>query len=130
MAPVRTLTVAERLRASPAQEAKNGAVATKAEIVRGIQDLGLNLAGLPLPVGVTRVTLVEKSEFDRVKRDFADDTRTVLADELAAPTAGDYVLVSDRHLAASAASLFPDSDDIQSEIAEATRQLYDALSGR
>ena len=128
-APVRTLTIAERLRASPAQEAKNGAVATKAEIVRGIQDLGLNLAGLPLPVGVTRVTLVEKSEFDRVKRGFADDTRTVLEDDLAAPKAGDYVLVSDRHLAASAASLFPDSDDIQSEIAEATRQLYEARAG-
>ena len=45
----RTMTIAERLKQPPANEAKNYAVATKADIVRIIQALDIELAGLPVP---------------------------------------------------------------------------------
>lgn len=112
-APVRTTTVAERLRPSPAQEAKNGAVATKAEILRGIQALGLNLAGLKLPVSASRVTLIPVAARDDVANSLqggdaaAKEAAKLLRDAEAVPVEGDFAVLSDKHLLTTCDLRFP-----------------------
>jgi hypothetical protein len=103
--PVRTLTVAERLRPSPAQEAKNAAVATKAEIIRGVQELGLNLESLSLPVSASRVTLIPKADLQAKIAQLRSASgvesarvAAILEDGDAVPIDGKVAVLSDRHL--------------------------------
>lgn len=116
--PIRTATVAERLRPSPAQEAKNSAVATKAEVVRGIQELGLNLEGLPLPVSASRVTLIPKTARDSMigalqSQGGATNAAVIaiLTADDAMPLDGDVAVLSDKHLLTYTAVEHPQQQD-------------------
>jgi len=143
--PIRTATIAERLRPSPAQEAKNSAVATKAEIVRGIQDLGLNLEGLPLPVSAARVTLIPVSAREEMISDIQNtgdamaEVAKLLAKPNAMPVEGDVAVLSDKHLLTVTALEFPRQNDqgetdpfhvaIYKAMETVAGQLYDARLG-
>lgn len=113
--PVRTATVAERLRPSPAQEAKNSSVATKAEIVRGMQGLGLNLAGLQLPVSASRVTLIPKAARDAALAALGTSAtdaavKKLLGDAKVMPVDGDACVLSDKHILKNTVLEFPQDD--------------------
>jgi hypothetical protein len=135
--PIRTATIAERLRPSPAQEAKNSAVATKAEIVRSMQDLGLNLAGLLLPVSASRVTLIPKAARDAAIGTLANTgagaaVKILLGDANAMPIAeGDICVLSDKHLLKNTLLQFPHTGaaaatniEIYKKMQEVTASLY------
>ena len=110
--PIRTATVAERLRPSPAQEAKNSSVATKAEIVRGMQELGLNLAGLQLPVSASRVTLIPKAARDAALAALGTNATDraiagLLGNESVMTVDGDVCVLSDKHILKNTVLEFP-----------------------
>lgn len=114
--PIRTATVAERLRPSPAQEAKNSSVATKAEIVRGMQDLGLNLAGLQLPVSASRVTLIPASARDAALASLGTGStdaaiKKLLGDSKVMPVDGEVCVLSDKHILKNVVLEFPQDGD-------------------
>lgn len=124
--PIRTATVAERLRPSPAQEAKNSSVATKAEIVRGMQELGLNLAGLQLPVSASRVTLIPKAARDAEASKLGTADRAIaeiLRDADAVPVDGDVCVLSDKHILKIALLQFP-TDAPEPGVAAANKAIY------
>ncbi len=127
--PIRTVTVAERLRPSPAQEAKNGAVATKAEVVRMLQDLALDLSGLLLPITANRTALVDAKAFDAMLAKLEGQDRTaealvVLRNPDAVRRTEGYALISDRHILASAAILVPNSTTVRQALSDILRDLY------
>ncbi|WP_172330723.1 hypothetical protein [Mangrovicoccus sp. HB161399] len=65
-APYRTLTIADRLRPSPAQEAMNAARTTKAEIVRSMQKLEVHLGGLAVPSTSGSRVVLASADFQRI----------------------------------------------------------------
>ncbi|MDH3661542.1 MAG: hypothetical protein OEU92_16195, partial [Alphaproteobacteria bacterium] len=121
--PVRTITVGERLRPSPAQEAKNAAVATKAEIARGVQDLGLNLSGLLIPLSGRRTALVEKDAFEQSISGLPNPAKNIMTDTRAIPVAGDVFIVNEKHVIASAQSLSSGNAATAKAIVEVTATL-------
>jgi hypothetical protein len=140
--PIRTATIAERLRPSPAQEAKNSAVATKAEIVRQMQALGLNLAGLRLPVSASRVTLIPMSALvaiwaalesltrDGINKPAAELARdrevaALLRDSAVVPDDGDVCVLSDKHILKNTLLKFP-QEGTAATIA-ANRAIYERM---
>lgn len=139
--PVRTTTVAERLRPSPAQEAKNSAVATKAEIVRGLQELGLNLDGLSLPVSASRATLIPQEAHSEMIQQLQSagtvakrSAAAIFKDDKAMPAERGLVVLSDKHLLRVAKLEHPaigdgnaprDARRIHAEVETAAAALYD-----
>ncbi|MGB0904841.1 MAG: hypothetical protein ACPGVJ_08085, partial [Mangrovicoccus sp.] len=107
-APIRTATIAERLRPSPAQEAKNAAVATKAQVISALQDLGLNLTGLQLPVSASRVTLVPEltliAEITRLSDAGQDEAVSALTDRGLIPVFDGVAVLLDARIVKAAPS--------------------------
>ncbi|TVQ32919.1 MAG: hypothetical protein EA356_12810 [Geminicoccaceae bacterium] len=126
-APVRTVTIAERLRPSPAQEAKNAAVAAKAEIIDAVQRMELDLLGLPLPIPAGRSTLVEAAVWSAIVQPLQNTDQGAFAifdDRDAAQAVDGYVMLNDRHLRATARVLNPDDPTLPGRVAAIAAQLY------
>jgi len=137
--PVRTVTVAERLRPSPAQEAKNAAVATKAEIARGIQGMGINLEGLQIPVSGNQSVLVEKARFDQIVQGISNrNARSIFGDDVV-PVDSGYAVLSYDFLLRVTEDRFPRRNanggtnatnvTIANEVAKAMRAMIAARAG-
>lgn len=73
--PVRTMSVAERLKPSAAHEARNFAVATKAEMVRELQNLDIFLNDIPLQMGPSRILAVTAADFDQAVESLTPEDR-------------------------------------------------------
>lgn len=89
--PVRTVSVAERLKASASHEARNFAIATKAEIVRELQTLDIFLDDIPLQLSASRMLVVATEVFDPKVKDLATEDQALL--NRFATRSGDAVVV-------------------------------------
>lgn len=97
MPDFRTTTVAERIADPLAPEAKNYAVATKADIVHRIQEIPIELSDVEVPVSDASTAVFPRAEFDRFREKYPNAVERL---QKRIESHGSYILVRLKGLSA------------------------------